>query len=252
MKRAHFRFYAELNDFLPHDARGSILTREFELGASVKDMIEAFGVPHTEVDVVLVNGKSVDFSHRVEDADRISVYPVFESLDVGEIVRVRPEPLRESRFVLDAHLGTLARHLRLLGFDCLYRNDFSDADLAEISVAERRVLLTRDVGILKRSVVTHGYFVRATEPRAQAFEVVRRFDLFSAIDPFRRCLGCNGPLTPVAKALVEHRLPPRTARHYDEFRICSDCEQIYWKGSHYTRMLDFVEEVQSRGARPAG
>lgn len=252
MKRAHFRFYAELNDFLPQVARGSVLTREFDVGASVKDMIEACGVPHTEVDVVLVNGRSVDFSYRIEDRDRISVYPVFESFDVKGIVRVRPEPLRDPRFVLDAHLGALARHLRLLGFDCLYRNDYSDVELVETSVSERRALLTRDVGILKRSAVTHGYFVRGTDPRAQTVEVLRRFDLFREIDPFRRCLSCNGVLTPVAKALVEDRLPPRTARYYDEFRMCTDCEQVYWKGSHYTHMLEFVEELQSRGAHPAG
>jgi uncharacterized protein with PIN domain len=252
MKRARFRFYAELNDFLPNDARGSDLTREFELGASVKDMIEAFGVPHTEVEFVLVNGKSVDFSHRVEDGDDISVYPVFESFDISEVVRVRPQPLRESRFVLDAHLGTLARYLRLLGFDCDYRNDFSDRELVDVSVSEGRVLLTRDVGILKRSAVTHGYFVRATEPRAQAIEVLRRFDLFGRVEPFRRCLSCNGRLEQVPKADVEARLPPRTARYYNEFRVCSDCERVYWKGSHYSRMLGFVEEVQTLGAHPAG
>jgi uncharacterized protein len=252
MKRARFRFYAELNDFLLDDARGSDLTREFELGASVKDMIESFGVPHTEIDVVLVNGKSVDFSHRVQDGDHISVYPVFESFDISEVVRVRPEPLRESRFVLDAHLGTLTRYLRLLGFDCDYRNDFSDHELVDVSVSQGRVLLTRDVGILKRSAVTHGYFVRATEPRAQAIEVLRRFDLFGRVVPFRRCLSCNGRLEQVPKADVEARLPPRTARYYDEFRVCSDCERVYWKGSHYSRMLDFVEEVQAIGAHPAG
>jgi len=252
MRSAHFRFYAELNDFLPRAARASVLTRQFDVGASVKDMIESFGVPHTEVDVVLVNGRSVDFSHRIDDGDRISVYPVFESLDVGEIVRVRPKPLREPRFVLDAHLGALARLLRLLGFDCSYRNNYSDTELVKTSASERRVILTRDVGVLKRSAVTHGYFVRATEPRDQALEVLRRFDLFGVIDPFRRCLSCNGLISPVAKEAVEDRLPRRTVLFYDEFRMCSDCGQIYWKGSHYARMLEFVHEVNRRGARPAG
>jgi uncharacterized protein with PIN domain len=249
MRRAQFRFYAELNDFLPRGDRGSVLDRNFDVSASVKDMIESFGVPHTEVDVVLVNGRSVDFSHRVQDGDRISVYPVFESLDVRDVVRVRPEPLREPRFVLDAHLGALARRLRLLGFDCEYRNDFSDTELVDISATERRVLVTRDIGILKRSAVTHGYFVRATQARAQALEVVRRFDLVRAIDPFRRCLTCNELLSPVAKSDVADRLPPRTVRYYDEFRICSACEQVYWKGSHYERMLEFVADVQALGAQ---
>ena len=252
MKSAHFRFYAELNDFLPTDSRGRALTREFEIEASVKDIIEGFGIPHTEVEVILVNGKSVDFSYRVGDGDSVSVYPVFESFDVSQIVRVRPKPLREPRFVLDAHLGTLTRYLRLLGFDCCYRNDFADRELVETSVSEGRILLTRDVGVLKRSAVTHGYYVRATDPRAQAFEVVRRFDLFGAVAPFRRCLSCNGGLKRVRKAEVHDRLPSRTARHFKEFRMCPDCDRIYWKGSHYDRMLDFVEEVRALGAHAAG
>lgn len=252
MKRARFRFYAELNDFLPTDSHGSDLTREFAVGSSVKDMIESFGVPHTEVEVVLVNGESVDFSHRVQDGDVVSVYPVFESFDMKDVIRIRPQPLRDPRFVLDAHLGTLARRLRLLGLDSVYRNDFSDPQLVEVSVSEGRLLLTRDVGILKHGAVTHGYFVRATDPRAQTLEVLRRFDLFSSLAPFRRCLRCNGVLNPVSKGEVRHRIPPRTIRYYDEFRMCSDCGRVYWKGSHYTRMRDFVEEVSTVGARSTG
>src|SRR5262249_31383318 len=156
MNRACFRFYAELNDFLPPGRRGVTFTYSFEGSPSIKDLIEALGVPHTEVDLILVNGESVDFAYRVREGDRISVYPVFESLDITPLLRVRPRPLRETRFVLDTHLGRLAAYLRLLGFDTLYRNDAGDDELARISSGEGRILLTRDRGLLKRSQVTHG------------------------------------------------------------------------------------------------
>lgn len=244
-KRAHFRFYAELKDILPPDKRSGRITRSFELDASVKDMIEAFGVPHTEVDVILVNGESVDFSHRVHDGDRISVYPVFESFDISPLLKVRSEPLREPRFVLDAHLGRLARYLRLLGFDSLYENDLGDRELARISADERRILLTRDLGILKRKKITHGYYVRETQPRVQLSEVVRRFDLLAKMAPFSRCMRCNGELQVADKEAVADRLPEGTERHFDDFRICSHCEQVYWKGAHFERLSKLIEDVRS-------
>jgi len=160
-KRVEFRFYAELNDFLPRRHRFVTVERRFDGDASVKDLIEAAGVPHTEVDLVIVNGESVDFRYRVRDGDRVAVYPVFEALDIGPIASVRPEPLREPRFFVDVHLGRLARHLRLLGFDTAYERDCDDAHLATTAAAEGRIVLTRDAGLLKRNMVTHGLFVRA-------------------------------------------------------------------------------------------
>ena len=243
MKHATFRFYAELNDFLPPDKKMVSFDCPFELSRSVKDMIESLGVPHTEVDLILANGKSVDFSHLVQDGDRISVYPVFEAIDIAPIVRVRPGPLRETRFVLDTHLGKLAVYLRMLGFDTLYRNDYQDETLARISSTQRRILLTRDRELLKRSMVTHGYCLRATDPRQQLVEVLRRFDLFSSAAPFRRCLRCNALLQPVPKEMVTDRLQPNTRRYYDQFSTCETCNRIYWKGSHYQRMRQFVERL---------
>lgn len=251
MKRAYFRFYAELNDFLPQERRFVTFTYPFDLSPSVKDAIEALGVPHTEVDLILANGESVDFSYVLRDDDRISVYPVFESIDITPLVRVRPRPLRQTRFVLDTHLGRLAVYLRMLGFDTLYRNDYRDEELARISSEERRILLTRDRGLLKRNAVTRGYCVRSTEPRQQLIEVLRRFDLFGSLAPFQRCLRCNGTLQPVRKEEVINRLPPRTRRYYDEFRICIRCGQIYWKGSHYQRMQRFAEWVSQQDQRIA-
>jgi|YNPNPStandDraft_1061719.scaffolds.fasta_scaffold07435_3 uncharacterized protein with PIN domain len=247
LQQAYFRFYAELNDFLPPERRMVTFCHTFEMPTAVKDMIEALGVPHTEVDVILANGESVDFSYLVRDGDHISVYPVFESLDITPVLRLRPQPLRQPRFVLDTHLGRLAAYLRLLGFDTLYRNDYRDEELASISSNERRILLTRDRGLLKRNQVTHGYCLRTTQPRQQLLEVLRRFDLFNAIQPFCRCLRCNGLLQKVSKEEVLERLPAEVREEYDEYHICQECGQVYWPGSHYRRMAQLVEEVRRAG-----
>lgn len=234
MNRVLFRFYAELNDFLENGRRYRSFVREFLTTVPVKDAIEGLGVPHTEVDLVLVNGESVDFSHPLSDGDRVSVYPMFESIDITPVLRVRPEPLREPRFVLDNHLGRLAAYLRMAGFDSLYRNDWQDAELAAVSSGERRILLTMDRGLLKRSEITHGYLVRETNPRRQLEEVFRRFDLAGAVKPFSRCLRCNTVLRAVDRESVADRLPPRLDA--TEFHQCPSCQRVYWPGSHYRRM----------------
>jgi len=247
---ATFRFYAELNDFFPPHKRQRPFAHQFELSASVKDMIEALGVPHTEVDLILANGQSVDFSYPVQPGDRISVYPVFESIDISPIVRVRPQPLRDPRFVLDVHLGRLAGYLRLLGFDTLYRNNYTDEELAQISSRQSRILLTRDRGLLKRSIVTHGYCLRTTNPFEQLSEVLGRFDLLESVRPFQRCMRCNGLPQRVDKAEIIDQLPPKTQQYYNEFRQCQSCGNVYWKGSHYRRMQQFVEQIMSPLKKP--
>jgi hypothetical protein len=240
MAEALFRFYAELNDFLPPARRFMEFPLHFLDVATVKDRIESLGVPHTEVDLILVNGQAVAFAYRVQDGDRVSVYPVFEAFDIAGLTRLRPEPLREPRFVLDTHLGKLAAYLRLMGFDTLYRNCWTDEQLAQVSRDERRILLTRDVGLLKRGAVTHGSFMRETDARRQLAEVARRFDLARLAKPFSRCLRCNTPLEPVAKEDVRSQLPARTAALHEEFRRCPDCRRVYWKGGHYRRMRELV------------
>jgi uncharacterized protein with PIN domain len=249
MKQAYVRFYAGLNDFAPPERRGQATVYSFEVSGSVKDMVEALGVPHTEVEVILVNGKSMDFSYQVQDGDQISVYPTFESIDVAPLKRLRPRFPSERRFILDAHLGRLAAYLRMLGFDVVYRNDFPDEELARISAREERILLTRDQGLLKRNLVTHGYWVRATQPREQVLEIVRYFDLVPLFTPFRRCVHCNAVLQTVRKELILDRLLPETRQHHYEFYICPNCDRIYWKGSHFRRMWNFIEEIRSRPER---
>ena len=240
MRRVYFRFYAELNELLPPTKRGSCFVHGLDPAATLKDVIEALGVPHTEIGLILINGESADFSCSQNDGDRISVYPVFRSVDINPLIRVRPALKGERRFVLDTHLSKLAAYLRMLGFDSLYRNDYRDEELARISANQQRTLLTRDRGLLKRSIVIHGYLVRKTYPQLQMMEVLSRFDLFASISPFRRCLHCNAPLQAVPKESIQHRLQPKTRQHYDEFHICRKCDRVYWKGSHYQRMQGLI------------
>ncbi|WP_455382873.1 Mut7-C RNAse domain-containing protein, partial [Salinispira pacifica] len=213
LHQATFRFYEELNDFLPEERRKREITYRFHGHPAVKDSIEALGVPHTEVDLIIVTGAagegvSVDFAYQLAPGDRVAVYPVFEGFDLAGTSRLRPEPLREIRFVLDVHLGKLARILRLLGFDSFYRNHQDDAQIAFRAAREHRIVLTRDQGLLKRSIVSHGYWLRSQDPEEQAVEVIRRFDLARLVKPLTRCPVCNEELEPVARETVYHLVPP--------------------------------------------
>ena len=243
MSQLHFRFYSELNDFLPQSLRQVRFPHDFSGNVTVKHLVESLNVPHTEIDLILANGRSVGFGYSVKDGDQISVYPVFESLDISSIVRLRPKPLRETKFILDIHLGQLASYLRLIGFNTLYRNDYQDPELAQIASSERRILLTKDRGLLKRNLVTHGYWVRNIVPRDQLVEIVNRFDLSDSMQPFKRCLRCNHLLLPIEKEKITHRLPANTRRYYNEFTMCTGCRQLYWPGSHYLRMCRFLKEM---------
>jgi len=204
---------------------------------SIKTAIEGCGVPHTEADLIVVDGVSVGFDYHLQPGDRVAIYPVFESLDVSPIVRVRPKPLRRTAFILDGHLGTLARLLRMLGLDALYCQDSEDSEIVRLAAAEQRIILTRDRGLLKHASVTHGYCVRSLVPHEQACEVLRRFDLYTAVKPLSRCIRCNGALERVEKNAILSRLPPRTILYYDVFYHCLSCDHIYWPGSHYQNML---------------
>jgi len=241
---ARFRFYEELNDFLPPEQRKKEFEYSFSGHPGIKDPIEALGVPHTEVELVVVNGNSVGFDYQLQGGDRVSVYPVFESLDVSPLLRLRPEPLRHPAFVLDVHLGKLARQLRTLGFDVLYRNDYSDPDIVRISVDENRTILTRDRRLLFAKVITHGCWLRATDPEKQLREVLDRFDLYSMIDPFKRCIACNGLLEEVEKSDVIDRLEPLTRRYYDRFFQCPECRKIYWHGTHIEHMERLLDKTR--------
>jgi uncharacterized protein with PIN domain len=238
------RFYGPLNDFLASRSDPQICV-ELREPAAVKDVIEARGVPHPEVALILVDGASVSFEHRIRGGERIAVFPECDLLPVDQISRVLPPVLGERRFVLDGHLGRLAAYLRALGYDTRYDNSATDSSLAECSLHERRILLTRDVGLLKRSIVDYGYWVRNTDPEAQLFEVAARHALSNGAAPFSRCVTCNGLLRDVDKASIEHLLLPRTRAHQHEFRQCIECDQIFWPGSHYDRMKRLIEAVMA-------
>ncbi|MFL6591293.1 MAG: Mut7-C RNAse domain-containing protein [Luteimonas sp.] len=243
LNQCEFRFYEELNAFLPPALRKRSFAYRFNGTPAVKDPIEALGVPHTEVDLILVDGASVEFVHRLRGGERVAVYPVFERFELAGVTRLRPVQLREPRFVLDVHLGRLARYMRLLGFDCLYRNDYPDEELVAISRDEHRIVLTRDTGLLKRAEVTHGAFVRAQDPRQQLREVLDRFQLHGRIAPFSRCGRCNGMLSRLATDDALRMVPPAVAQKHDEFRHCVQCGQVYWPGTHLQRFRGRLADV---------
>jgi uncharacterized protein with PIN domain len=248
--RVAIRFYEELNDFLPRARRKIDIDYSFAGRRSVKDLIESFGVPHVEVDLILVNGISADFEYIINDGDRISVYPVFETLSLEGVTRLRPSPLRETKFIADVHLAALARKLRFLGFDVDFSPDRDDPQLAEISEREKRVLLTRDRRLLMRRNVSRGIIIRNTDPAKQVIEVINRLDLWSAIKPFSRCIECNGTIRelPVSGGEfpeLKSAIPEGVIAWCDEYYICGSCKKIYWKGSHYLKLKAFEEWVRS-------
>jgi len=243
MTTATFRFYEELNDFLAPGRRGREFACRCPHAATVKHMIEALDVPHTEVELVLVNGESVGFDRLLQDGDRVSVYPMFEALDITPLLRVRERPLRTIRFIADAHLGGLAHRLRLLGFDTLYDNHFDDHEIERLAVAQQRIVLTRDRQLLKRRGITHGCFVRALQPQPQLREVFDRLDLARAAQPFTRCLSCNGMLRPAPKDSIAASVPAAVLERYPRFSICDGCARVFWEGSHWRRMREGVDAL---------
>ncbi|WP_092099082.1 Mut7-C RNAse domain-containing protein [Pontibacter chinhatensis] len=240
---ATFRFHGGLNDFLPKGRRGSAILYIYNGTPAIKDSIEALGVPHPEVDVILVNGKPVSFSYLLKENDAVEVYPVEEgrSWPVGYTMEERNPP--PHRFVLDVHLGTLAKSMRMLGLDTYYQTDLTDAAIARIAAAEERVVLTRDIGLLKQKSITWGYWLRSQLAEEQLEEVIRRYSLQPSFRPFARCLACNVPVQQVRKEEVLEQLPPKTRVYFEEFYRCSSCSRVYWKGSHYEHMQKFVARI---------
>ena len=242
---AEFRFYEELNDFLPPARRKRSFTYRFRGTPSVKDTIEAIGVPHTEIDLILVDGRSVEFDHTLRGGERVAVYPMFERLDISPVTRLRPAPLRETRFVVDVHLGTLARYLRLLGFDTVWRNDLADPEIIRCALGEGRIILTRDLGILKDGRVTHGYWLRTTDPLRQVDEVMRAFDLGTQLAPYTRCMECNGILETLPRRQAATHVPLQVFLVYRDFKRCNDCGRVFWPGSHQRRLEAVIARARA-------
>ena len=245
LRTSYFRFYEELNDFLPEQFFKEIYPFSFSGTPSVKNIIETIGVPHTEVDLIIVDGKSVGFEHRLKGGEQVSVYPVFESIDISPIIKLRSKPLRKIRFVVDVNLGKLAKKLRLLGFDTYYRNNLNDDEIVKISISEKRIILTRDIGILKYGNVTHGFWIRSDDPKIQLNEVIERLQLRNLFKAFSRCSQCNGQLKRIKKELLKNRIPDDTLSYYKIFWECQGCRQIYWEGSHFDKIIDWIEKMSN-------
>jgi len=241
MVTATFRFYDELNDFLARERRGHAFSTPCARAATTKHMIEALGVPHTEVELILVNGESSGLERMLDDGDRVAVYPRFTHIDVAPLVRLRLQPPGRLRFVADAHLGGLARLLRMAGFDTIYSNSIDDGEIEAHAMDEDRIVLTRDRDLLKRRGVEYGCYVRALHSQEQLSEVIARYGLAERARPFTLCLHCNAPLRSVPKDAVLERLPPAVRDTQDTFSTCDVCRRVFWKGSHWKRMAAMLD-----------
>lgn len=255
--RVIIRFYEELNDLLRRDHKKQDIVCEFFGKRTVKDAIESFGVPHTEIDLILANGLSVGFDYLLKDGDRISVYPTFERFSIGGVAKLRDKPLRDTRFVVDVHLGKLARNLKLLGFDTDYQNLRDDDELARIAAGEKRVLLTRDRRLLMRNAVDRGMILHSNVPFDQTLEVLNRLDLWDVLRPFSRCLACGGQLidVPAKGSAYDEALrsvPPLVLSWCKEFRRCSQCGRVFWKGSHFDKLEALIHNLLRARSNPLG
>jgi hypothetical protein len=239
-----FRFWGKLNRFLPKPRRYRRFSRTVKGKPAIKDTIEALGVPHPEVDCICVDGVSVPFHYQTRGGQTVHVFANAAQAPVERKIPLKPVPLKDPHFILDAHLGKLVRHLRLLGFDCYYDKSLPDREIVTSARAQRRIILSRDVGLLKNRRVRRGYFVRATDPDRQIREVVREFALRDKVHPFSRCLACNGRIKPVAKQRVIDQLPQLTKQHYHVFYQCRDCRKVYWKGAHHRKLTMMIRKIQ--------
>jgi uncharacterized protein len=228
-------FDKALRFFLKRSHREDPIDRAVDYKTSAKDVIEACGVPHPEVDLILVDGQSVGFGYQIRGHSRVEVFPYSPGHDPASRLQERGI----EAFVADGHLGKLARDLRLLGIDVLYDNTAADRDLLMIIRMTGRALLSRDRRLLMHGAIKNGFFPRSQQPLEQTLEVIRRFELSSKLAPFTRCLRCNGILNPAPKESVLGRLQPLTKLYYSDFSQCALCGQTYWRGSH-------IEKLQKR------
>jgi hypothetical protein len=243
------RFHGDLTFFLKPKGSDGIVERQLMEKSSVKDVIESCGVPHPEVDLILVDGTPVDFAKTLENEADIDVYPIASEPTLFPEKRLQLRDIK--RFIADGHLGKLVRDLRLLGFDALYDRDVQDRRLLDLATTEQRVLLTRDRRLLLHRIVEHACYLRSQRPLEQTLEVLSRFKLLPSIDPFTRCLRCNAPLEKVEKDVVIDKLEPLTKVYYEQFRRCTGCGQIYWAGSHFSKLQERIEAIRAASAGDA-
>nr|BAL57514.1 hypothetical conserved protein [uncultured Chloroflexota bacterium] len=240
MKTVFFDFDPRLASLLPAPYRHGHFAFSFHGPQSVKHLIESLGIPHTEIGEIDCRGQRVELDYLPKNGDALRVH----------LIRF-PEPTTETpepRFILDNHLGRLTAHLRMLGLDALYHNDFQDKELLARALSENRILLSRDRRLLMHKTLQQGCLLYSTDPQEQLRQVVQRYHLLHWIRPFQRCMRCNHPLEPIAKEAILDRLLPLTRLYYNEFAHCPACDQIYWKGSHYERMEEFIRALRGDSA----
>ena len=246
MPAVSIRCYAELNDFLPPNRVFVIFPLSLPPHSLLKDIANKIGIPTSLIDLILVNNKPVPLSYHVEENDRVAFYPVFETFDISSVTIVRDNPLRQPKFILDVHLGKLAHHLRMFGFDTLYQNNLTKESFIAISRNENRILLSRSKSLLTNETLTRTHLIKNTDPCLQLFEVLEWFDLYSLASPFTRCIECNSTLHLVEKEEVLPYIPQKVKDWCNEYQACSSCDRIYWKGSHYQHMNMFVQNILNK------
>lgn len=240
---AVFRFYDSLNDFLSSPNKDTQINYRFSGNPAIKDAIEALGIPHTEVDSILVNGSFVNFFHKLANEDVVQVYPL-SNITNRTSQSLTPTLHSPVRFIADVPAGKLAKKLRMFGFDTAYQNTFTDEEVVEIAERENRIVLTRDIGLLKHKKIKWGYWLRSQHADEQLAEVAARYHLSKNINPLARCIICNGEIVPVNKKDIIEHLPPKTVELFKEFYQCTGCKKVYWKGSHYEHMLETIQRLK--------
>ncbi|MGQ1911334.1 Mut7-C RNAse domain-containing protein [Marinifilum sp. RC60d5] len=235
-----FRFYASLNDFLPEQKKSKSFVQLFKTPICIDDTLVSLGIPFSEVDLILVNGNPVKITDGIKENDRIAVYPKFEQFTISSISRLREFEFDETKFIADCHLGKLSKYLRMLGFDTIYKNRMDDDEIIDKAVNEKRIILTRDKLLLKSSKIVQGYFVRSILKHEQLIEVVKKFNLYHKFKSFTRCMCCNSQLSELSKPAIADKVEPNIAKLYDTFYYCSQCDKVYWKGSHFKKMENYI------------
>jgi uncharacterized protein with PIN domain len=245
-KSASFSFQDSLNDFLPRSKRNTTIIYEFNDVPAIKHSIETIGIPHTEVDAILVNGAPVDFFYPLQNNDKVEVYPASLTTLLPTVWLLTPANTIPEKFILDVHLGKLARRLRLLGFDTFYENNYTDKEIVQTSEVEERIILTRDRNLLKYKSIKLGYWIPSQHVEEQLTKVIKRFRLENKLKFFERCVECNGKIIQVEKDAVFDQLLPKTKLYYNDFFQCDNCKRIYWRGSHYDQMRRFIKRIEEK------
>lgn len=240
---ASYRFHGDLPRMLRSRWRSmNPIVQPVTRAASIKDAIEAFGPPHTDIGALVCDGRPIDFSWPVAAGQHFDIFPVVPPWDVTRPTLLRPNPLPTLGFLVDSTGGRLARYLRMAGFDTLYDPAWHDQDILQAMAQEPRLLLSRNLDLLKRKAIEFGRAIRAHRPTEQLREVLHLFGIEQPPHPFTRCLDCNGLLEPIPKAAILHRLEPLTQRYFDTFHCCRRCDKLYWPGSHVDRMRGLLSD----------